>query len=44
MIKTFMAVAIAAAFGLPLTAQASVAGDSIVIAQAGGGLHAGAGK
>ncbi len=42
MIKTLMAVAIAGAFGLPLIAQASVTGDNIVIAQAGGGGDTGA--
>jgi len=37
MIKTFMAAAVAAAFAVPMIAQASAASDNMVIAQAGGG-------
>lgn len=42
-VKTLLAVGVAAAFALPLAAQVSAAGDSIILAQASGASSVGTG-
>src|SRR4029453_3077836 len=42
-LKTLLAVGVAAAFALPLAAQVSAAGDSIILAQASGASSTGTG-
>jgi len=43
-LKTLLAVGVAAAFALPLAAQVSAAGDSIILAQASGASSTGTGS